>query len=153
MGTRQQCLLSEAVNERPACLKESIPEALIDIFQRDVLVNKSLAVPFQTLIADRQANSFLKIFVKHSGKVYFVGLEPDQSPPHALTSDRDPDLVRNDSSGYRDNFLGGSITLARVRHLGTIARTKKSGGYFRSNALQYRRDLQELTARCAQEWF
>ena len=89
---------SKAVNERPACVKDTITKPLIDIFEPDVLVTKSVAIPFQTLRADRQADGLRKIVVKDGGKIYFVGLEPEQGTVHALASNGQADLVRNNSS-------------------------------------------------------
>jgi hypothetical protein len=91
---------------------------LIDILERDVLAMKGLAIPFQTLRAERQADGFRKIVVKDRGKIYFVRLEPGQSTTHALASNGEADLVRNDSSRHRHNLLSGGVALTRVRHFG-----------------------------------
>jgi hypothetical protein len=51
-------------NEHPACLKDSITKALIDAFQHYVFLTNSIAIPFQALRAERQADGFRKILVK-----------------------------------------------------------------------------------------
>ena len=107
---------SKAVNERPACVKDTFTKPLINIFERDVLLMKSLAIPFQPLGADRQADGLRKIVVKDGGEIYFVFLEPDQGTAHALASSGKTDLVRNNRSRCRDNLLSGRVALTGVRH-------------------------------------
>lgn len=65
---------SKSVNKAPACVKDAITKPLVDILERDVLLLKNFAIPFQSLRANRQTNGLLQIFVKDGGKICFVWL-------------------------------------------------------------------------------
>jgi|SRR5476649_775867 hypothetical protein len=107
---------SKSANERPACVKDTITKPLIDILEHDVLLMKNLAIPLQALRADRQADGRRKIVVKDGGKICFVRLEPGQGATHALASNGESDLVRNNGSRCGHNLLCGGVASTRVRH-------------------------------------